>query len=531
MILIETGRKISTKIGLNITAKAMEVRKMNKTDILPEESEYTQMRADLRKKKAARKRLKILAVVLLIALIGAAVLLVWDSHSSYIEFESESLSGVTLEYGEEYQYPEVQAYYRTPILHAKGTPVDVVREGEMDPTHLGTYEITYTAEYKGITNTQTLKIEIVDTVAPVITLVSDPEHFTSPIAAYEEEGFSAIDNYDGDITDKVVSKEENGVVTYTVSDSSGNKATVTRTIVYKDVVPPKISLSGDSRIYVELGGSYKEPGYKATDDCDGDITKKVTVKGSVDTKNKGEYTLEYTVEDSYGNKAKVKRTVLVYEKQAKVPTVNPGDKVVYLTFDDGPGAYTSQLLDVLDKYGVKVTFFVTNQYPSYQKLIAQEAKRGHTVAIHTYSHKYSEVYSSVNAYFKDLEKMSKICETQTGKKPTIIRFPGGTSNAISKNYCKGIMTQLRQEVEVRGYYYCDWNVDSNDAGGARSASAVAENVIAGIKDHKVSVVLQHDIHKYSVEAVDEIIAWGLANGYTFLPLEESSPMVHHRVNN
>ena len=504
---------------------------MEKTDILAEDEKYTQVRSDIRKKKASKKRLKILLLVLLFALIGAAVLLVWDSHSAYIEFNAEGFSDTTLEYGDEYQYPEVQAYYKTPILNAKGTPVEVTREGEVDLTHLGTYELTYSADYRGVVKTEKLKIDVVDTVAPVITLVSDPEHFTSPIAKYEEEGYSAVDNYDGDITDKVVSKEENGVVTYTVSDSSGNETTVTRTIVYKDVVPPKITLSGDSRIYVELGSSYKEPGYKATDDCDGDITKKVSVKGSVDTKKKGEYTLEYTVEDSYGNSARAKRTVLVYEKQAKTPTVNPGDKIVYLTFDDGPGAYTSQLLDVLDKYGVKVTFFVTNQYPSYQKLIAQEAQRGHTVAIHTYSHNYSEVYSSVNAYFKDLEKMSAICEAQTGQKPTIIRFPGGTSNAISKNYCQGIMTQLRQEVEIRGYYYCDWNVDSNDAGGSRTASAVAENVISGIKDHSVSVVLQHDVHKYSVEAVDEIIAWGLANGYKFLPLDESSPMVHHRVNN
>ena len=504
---------------------------MEKNSILPKDDEYTEMRADLRKKKAAKKRLKILAAVLFVALLGVAALLVWDSHNAYIDFGEQTLSDFTVEFGEDFQYPEIQALYKTHILHAKGTPVEVTRKGEIDPSHLGTYEIAYTASFKGVTKTEKLKIEVVDTVAPVITLVSDPEHFTSPIAKYEEEGYSAVDNYDGDITDKVVSKEENGVVTYTVADSSGNETTVTRTIVYKDVVPPKITLSGDSRLYIELGSSYKDPGYKAIDDCDGDITSKVTVKGSVDTNTKGEYTLEYTVEDSYGNKAKAKRTVLVYEKQAKVPTANPGSKVVYLTFDDGPGAYTAQLLDVLDKYGVKVTFFVTNQYPSYQKLIAQEAQRGHTVAIHTYSHNYSQVYSSVNAYFNDLEKMSAICEAQTGKKPTIIRFPGGTSNAISKNYCKGIMTQLRQEVEIRGYYYCDWNVDSNDAGGARTASAVAENVIAGIKDHNVSVVLQHDVHKYSVEAVDEIIAWGLANGYTFLPLDESSPMVHHRVNN
>lgn len=502
-----------------------------KKNILSEDAEYTEMRAKIRRKRAAKKRLKIIAVVLLILFVGIAALLVWDNHSSYIEFNVKKFSDVTLEYGEEFQYPDVQAKYRTPIFNSKGTTVEVTREGEIDPTHLGTYEITYSAEYRDVSKTQTLKIEIVDTVAPVITLVSDPEHFTSPIAKYEEEGFSAVDNYDGDITDKVVSVEENGVVTYTVADSSGNESVITRDIVYKDVVAPVIKLSGDSRMYLELGNSYSDPGYSATDDCDGDITDKVSVKGSVDANKKGEYTVEYTVEDSYGNTGKAKRTVLVYEKQEKVSTVNPGDKVVYLTFDDGPGAYTSQLLDILDKYGVKVTFFVTNQFPGYQNMIAKEAEKGHTVALHTYSHKYSDVYASVNAYFSDLQKMSDICEAQTGKKPTIVRFPGGTSNTISKKYSVGIMSQLVKEMDVKGYYYCDWNVESNDAGGAKTASAVASNVISGIKDHNVSVVLQHDIHKYSVEAVEEIIVWGLANGYTFLPLDESSPMVHQKTNN
>lgn len=504
---------------------------MGKNAVLPETAEYAQLRADLRKKKTVKKHIKIAAVAVLLLIVAAAALIVWDNYGAYIDIVGDIPPKVTLEYGEDYQYPEVEALYKTPVFNLKGTPVEVKREGEADFSHLGTYEISYTAEFKGKVKTKSFKIEIVDTTAPVITLVSDPNHFTSPVAKYEEEGYSAVDNYDGDITAKVVSKEENGIVTYTVSDSSGNEAVVTREIVYKDVVPPVIKLSGDKTISVVLGGTFKEPGYKATDDCDGDITKNVKVTGTVDTNKKGEYKLEYTVSDSSGNTAKVKRTVLVYEKNAQKPTVDPGNKVVYLTFDDGPGRYTEQLLNVLDKYNVKVTFFVTNQFSGYQKLIAQEASKGHTVAIHSYSHNYSEIYSSVNAYFKDLEKMSDICEKQTGKKPTIIRFPGGTSNTISKKHCVGIMSKLTKEMDSRGYYYCDWNVESGDSGGAKTASSVAANVIAGIKKHNVSIVLQHDIHKYSVDAVEEIIVWGLANGYTFLPMDETTPMVHQKVNN
>ena len=504
---------------------------MGKNAVLPEEAEYAQLRAKLRKKKSVKKHLKVAAVAVLLLIVAAAALIVWDGYGAFIEFEGDSPKNVTLEYGDEYQYPEVTALYKTPVFNLKGTPVEVKRAGEVDFSHLGTYEISYTAEYKGKTKTESIKIEIVDTTAPVINLVSDPNHFTSPVAKYEEEGFTAVDNYDGDITDKVVSKEENGIVTYTVADSSGNETVVKREIIYKDVVPPVIKLSGDSIISIAIGGTYKEPGYKATDDCDGDITENVKVKGSVDTSKKGEYKIEYTVTDSSGNTAKAKRTVLVYEKNSKKPSVNPGNKVVYLTFDDGPGRYTEQLLNVLDKYNVKVTFFVTNQFPGYQKLIAQEASRGHTVAIHSYSHKYSDIYSSVNAYFKDLEKMSDVCEKYTGKRPTIIRFPGGTSNTISKKYSNGIMTKLTKEMDSRGYYYCDWNVESGDSGGTKTASGVAANVIAGIQKRNVSIVLQHDIHKYSVEAVEEIIVWGLANGYTFLPMDETTPMVHQKVNN
>ena len=93
------------------------------------------------------------------------------------------------------------------------------------------------------------------------------------------------------------------------------------------------------------------------------------------------------------------------------------------------------------------------------------------------------------------------------------------------------MTALTKSLSYHGYFYCDWNVDSKDAGGANDASTVAANVIAGIQKYDVSNVLQHDIKEYSVEAVEEIIFWGLENGYTFLPLTESSPMPHFSPNN
>ena len=405
-----------------------------------------------------------------------------------------------------------------------GVPVETSTRGFLNLKKLGTYQLTYFAEYKGIHIEETRTFVVQDTLAPVIELVADPEHYTSPVATYEEEGFTAIDNYDGDITDQVIREEHDGIVTYTVTDTSGNTVAVDREIIYKDVIAPVITLNEGNAINFSIGNTFTDPGYSASDNIDGDITSKVTVSGSVDTNTMGRYKITYTVADAAGNTATKTRSILVYKKQAVANTVNPGSKVVYLTFDDGPGRYTGRLLDILDKFGVKATFFVTNQFPSYQYLIGDAHRRGHTIALHTATHQFANIYSSEEAYYNDLEIIHNICVAQTGVAPSIVRFPGGTNNATSKSYCAGLMTTLTQSLSYHGYLYCDWNVDSRDAGGATTSSAVAANVIAGIQKNNVSNVLMHDIKGYSVEAVEEIIFWGLENGYTFLPLNESSPM-------
>ncbi|MBR3253040.1 polysaccharide deacetylase [Candidatus Saccharibacteria bacterium] len=204
--------------------------------------------------------------------------------------------------------------------------------------------------------------------------------------------------------------------------------------------------------------------------------------------------------------------------------------VIYLTFDDGPGDYTAALLDVLKNRGVKATFFVTG-YGS-DEMIKREYEEGHTVGLHTWSHKYDQVYSSIEAYFDDLAKISDRVKNITGAESKIIRFPGGSSNTISTKYDHGIriMSILTTEVEKRGYQYFDWNISSGDAGGANTADAVYTNVVTHLKPGP-NVVLQHDVKNFSVDAVDRIIEFGLSNNYVFLPLDASSFTAHHGVNN
>lgn len=205
-------------------------------------------------------------------------------------------------------------------------------------------------------------------------------------------------------------------------------------------------------------------------------------------------------------------------------------KIIYLTFDDGPTGYTESVLDLLKEYDIRATFFVTNQNPACQDLIQREYEEGHTIGLHSYSHNYS-IYASEDAYYQDLEKMEEIVYAQTGEYPTIVRFPGGSSNSISWNYCTGIMTCLTEGLEQRGYRYCDWNVDSMDAYGYLTAGEIAQTTIKGIMSKDESIVLMHDIGQCNVDAAKIVIEWALENGYTFLPMSEDTKMVHHRIVN
>ena len=426
---------------------------------------------------------------------------------------------ITLEYGQDYTEAGVKACAM--VAGWKIRDLAVFVEGAVDAEKVGEYEITYTSSIGSIVCQERRKIRICDTQPPVITLVSNPDTYTLPGHAYEEEGFSAEDNYDGDLTSQVVREQTESTVIYLVTDSSGNTFSVTREIIYNDPIPPELILEGDTEITVTQGGEYIEPGFSATDNCDGDITDQVEISGSVNIYVPGTYTLEYFVSDQYGNTATATRNVHVTE-------ITGRGGIVYLTFDDGPGKYTSKLLDILDKYNVKATFFVVNT--GYGKTMAKAAAAGHTIAIHSASHDYKKIYASEETYFEDLYKMQAIIQEYTGQTATLIRFPGGSSNTVSR-FNKGIMTQLTQAVTDQGFKYFDWNVSSGDAGLVNTSDEVYINVITGISKHNVSVVLQHDTRSFSVDAVERIIQWGLEYCYTFLPLTSDSPGAHHGVNN
>lgn len=208
--------------------------------------------------------------------------------------------------------------------------------------------------------------------------------------------------------------------------------------------------------------------------------------------------------------------------------------IIYLTFDDGPSSdITPQILDILEQKKIKATFFVVNYSNQNEELIKREANTGQTIGLHGYTHTYSEVYQSTDTCMENFKKIQEKVMQATGKKSNIIRFPGGSSNTVSKKYCEGVMTDLTQRVVNEGFKYFDWNVDSNDAGNAKTSEDVYNNVISGIKENRRNVVLMHDFTKNekTVNALSSIIDYGLENGYVFRKITDETPMVTHSVNN
>lgn len=393
--------------------------------------------------------------------------------------------------------------------------IEVTSLGTVDTNKIGTYEITYTAKNKQIKKI----ISVLDTEKPVIT-IKDEEIIACPNTSDINISYTVSDNYTQDLKVNKIIKDNNLILE--AIDSSENKTTIIREINFLDNEKPKINLKGKKTIYLIKGEKYKEPGYEATDNCIKNMTEKVKVTNNININKVGKYEINYEASDGF-NKTVVNRIVYVYEKK---PDISIGDKVIYLTFDDGPSVYTKELLNILKEYNVKATFFVTGN--GNRKYIKKAYNEGHSIGIHTYSHVYKNVYASEEAYFNDLEKVQKIIKEQTGEESRLVRFPGGSSNTVSR-FNKGIMTRLSKELERRGYKYFDWNVSSSDTVKSNSDD-IANTVIRRLKKGN-NVVLQHDTKYYSVKAVRKIIEYGLANGYTFAKLDVTSPTVHHGINN
>ena len=460
-----------------------------------------------------------LIVILLIYVISVLFILLMPNISL------KGKNHITIKLEEKYKEPGYQATF---LLQDKKNQVKV--ESNLNNKKVGTYKITYTLKNGKLKTKATRTIDVVDQEKPVITLSGNS--YACPSKDYIEEGYQAIDNYDGDITSNVTITKQKDSILYSVKDSSGNSQKVTRKIIKGDIEAPKLVLNGEESIVLNMGDAYNELGVTVTDNCDQDIQNKVAIESNVNTNVAGQYTVSYTATDNSENKTTITRTVTVVNPYNS-PNLNGVGKVIYLTFDDGPSStITPSLLQILKEENVKATFFVINHSDSLNYLIKQEYDEGHTVALHSDTHEYSYVYSSVDNYFNDLTSIQNKVSGIIGIKPNIIRFPGGSSNTVSRKYSPGIMSILSKEVLNRGFIYFDWNVSSEDAGGARTASQVYNNVVNNLV-YKNNVVLLHDFESNykTLNAIRDIIQYGKSHGYIFKTITQDTYPTRHHVNN
>ena len=236
---------------------------------------------------------------------------------------------------------------------------------------------------------------------------------------------------------------------------------------------------------------------------------KLTIDASkVNWNRQGIYEVIYSVNDSAHN-------VTTVTEQLRV--VGKNEKIVYLTFDDGPSVCTDQILNILRQERVKATFFVTAQFTPYLNRMAAIAKDGHEVAIHTYSHNF-KIYKSIDSYFADLNKLNDLIEKYTGKRARIMRFPGGSSNSIYRKYNSDpkFMDRLCVALLDSGYQFVDWNLDSGDARGNNIAADRLVRSACGSR-HNIQCLLMHDTgaKRTTVTALPQIIRYFKQHGYEF----------------
>lgn len=220
------------------------------------------------------------------------------------------------------------------------------------------------------------------------------------------------------------------------------------------------------------------------------------------------------------------------ENLTPTPTIDPdkpySNKTVYLTFDDGPSNHTDQILDMLDKYGIKATWFVCGKPSDANKeMIKEISDRGHTIGLHSYSHDY-DIYKSLDAFEKDYNKLAELLKEILGYEPKYFRFPGGSSN----NYCKSLTIQpFIKFVMNRGCNYYDWNVINCDADGKKHTNQeMIDSVVNGCVDHETCMVLMHDTNAkmQTLETLEETIQILVSKGAKFDKITDETPLIQHR---
>lgn len=203
------------------------------------------------------------------------------------------------------------------------------------------------------------------------------------------------------------------------------------------------------------------------------------------------------------------------ENQLVSGNYSPDLKVAFLTFDDGPNEYSNEVLDLLNQYGVKGTFFTNGKTgEEAENIYRRIVNEGHVLANHTYSHNY-DYYNNQDLFLSDIERLNTYLTEVTGVEPLkVFRFPGGSTNTNQANV---------NLVVANGYSFFDWTSSAGDGGGVPlDASQTWSKIITETQDQNIAVILTHAESPGSVGtrgALPGVIEELTSQGYTFLTLD------------
>jgi len=408
---------------------------------------------------------------------------------------------------------------------------DITVDNKVNNQKCGEYKI----EYKFYNKTQTLKIIVEDQTPPTFETINKKIFLNETIDAkqlvknIEDETKTVVYFYE----DYIFNQEKTYTVEIVVEDEYANKTKKKAYILVeaKDQEAPTLEgltpleINVDQKVDLAKGVIKKD---------DHDTNPKLIIDdSSLNIKKAGEYIVLYTVKDQSGNQTVYQRKVIVKSKYSNKEAKQDGIKTCYLTFDDGPSYNTPKVLDILDKYHIKATFFVTGTHSDSYQYIKEIDKRGHTIGLHTYSHDYEEIYTSLANYMKDLKKIQDLVKKQTGKEVHYMRFPGGSSNLVSKKYNVGIMKRLTKKVIDEGYQYYDWTCVNGDGENIKTVDGLIKKAKEETGDLEDIMFLMHDgsSNDMTVKALPSIIEFLQNKGYEFKVIDETAPTFHHTVQN
>lgn len=289
-----------------------------------------------------------------------------------------------------------------------------------------------------------------------------------------------------------------------------------------------IELKGGRKLEWICGVPFTDPGWEATDSNGEDCSELVTAVGEIPAWKRGSYTIRYSFTDSDGKYFETRRTVKVVPAERQYET-QLREKVIYMTFDDGPCEYTDRVLELLDMYDAKATFFVIGGSAERNRdRIEKILSEGHQLGIHARNHDYGALYSSEEYFFEDFMSMQELVYEYTGSYATVSRFPGGSETAYQfmDKHTQGGFDSIKQRFDDMGVRYFDWNIQVE---GEMSTSLDMYYFFKNqVPLYETPMCLQHDTLFNSVNALERLLVWGTENGYTFAAIDETTPLVQFR---